>query len=151
MPHEAKIKAAIWLSGGLLIFMTLADVMSTLAEPAIESTHSYYIDSNTGDDSKSGRSPSSAWRTIGKLNSIAVTPGDTVYFQRGQIWRETLEPRNGGCPDVRSPSLATAMGRRRSSVAAISSRDGDQSTHRFIARIVRSRTTFTSTEARAGV
>ena len=108
MPRDAKIKAAIWLSGALLILVTLAYVMSALAEPAIESTHSYYLDSNTGDDAKSGRSPSSAWRTIEKLNSIALAPGDTVYFQRGQIWRETLEPRNGGAPG--RPVTFTAYG-----------------------------------------
>ena len=96
MLREGKIKALIWISGALLIVGTMAYVIDTIAGPTDEASHAYYLDSGTGDDSNSGRSPSSAWRTIGKINSIALEPGDTVYFRRGQIWRETLEPHNGG-------------------------------------------------------
>jgi hypothetical protein len=96
MPREAKIKALIWLSGALLMVVTLAYVIDPLAGPADEPSHAYYLDSNAGDDSNSGHSPTAAWRTIGKINSIALEPGDTVYFRRGQVWRETLEPSNGG-------------------------------------------------------
>ena len=98
MPREVKIKAAIWLSGALLVLVTLAYVMNTLAQSPGAAPHAYYVDSSIGDDSSSGRSPSSAWRTIGKVNSMALAPGDTVYFRRGEVWRETLEPRNGGAP-----------------------------------------------------
>ena len=108
MPREGKIKAAIWLSGALFVLVTLAYVISTLAQSPSESIHAYYVDSSAGDDSSSGHSPSSAWRTIGKVNSIALAPGDTVYFRRGQIWRETLEPRNGGAPG--RPVTFTAYG-----------------------------------------
>ena len=108
MPREGKIKAAIWLSGAVLVLVMLAYVISTLAESSSESPHAYYIDSSTGDDSSSGRSPSSAWRTIGKVNSIALAPGDTVYFRRGAVLRETLEPRNGGEPG--RPVTFTAYG-----------------------------------------
>ena len=107
MPRDAKIKAAIWLSGALLVLVALGRVIGTFAESTNES-HSYYLDSNAGDDSNSGRSPSSAWRTIGKINSIALAPGDTVYFLRGDIWRETLEPQRGGAPG--RPVTFTAYG-----------------------------------------
>jgi hypothetical protein len=108
MPREGKIKAAIWLSGALFALVTLAYVINTLAESPSESPHAYYVDSSAGDDSNSGHSPSSAWRTIGRVNSIALAPGDTVYFRRGGIWRETLEPRNGGAPG--RPVTFTAYG-----------------------------------------
>jgi hypothetical protein len=98
MLRDSKIKVAIGLSGALLVLMTLAYVINTLAESAGGSPRSYYLDSNSGDDSNSGLSPSKAWRTIGKVNSITLAPGDTVYFRRGAVWRETLEPRNGGAP-----------------------------------------------------
>ena len=91
-------KAAIWLSGASLILLTLWHVMNAPAEPAIESPHAYYLDSSTGDDSNSGLSPSSAWRTIGRVNSTPLVPGDSVYFRRGGIWRETLQPDKGGAP-----------------------------------------------------
>jgi hypothetical protein len=108
MPREIKIKAAIWLSGALIVLVTLAYVMNSLAESPSGAPHAYYVDSSTGDDSSPGRSPSSAWRTIGKVDSIALAPGDTVYFRRGEIWRETLEPRNGGSPG--HPVTFTAYG-----------------------------------------
>ncbi len=108
MPRDGKIKVAIGLSGGLFILVALAYVMNAIAEPAVESTHAYYLDSKNGNDSNSGRSPSNAWRTIGKLNSISLAPGDTVYFQRGQIWRETLIPSSGGA--VGRPVTFTAYG-----------------------------------------
>ena len=108
MPHNPGMKTAIPLSAAVLILVALSYVMNTLAEPAIQSAHAYYLDSENGDDSSSGRTPASAWRTIGKLNSIALAPGDTVYFQRGQIWRETLEPSSGGASG--RPVTFTAYG-----------------------------------------
>ena len=108
MPREIKIKAAIWLSGVSLVLVTLAYEINSLAQSPSGAPHAYYVDSSTGDDSSSGRSPSSAWRTIAKVNSIALAPGDTVYLRRGAVWRETLEPRNGGAPG--HPVTFTAYG-----------------------------------------
>jgi hypothetical protein len=108
MPRDSRIKAAIGLSGASLLLLAVLYALCTRAEPSAESRHAYYIDANIGDDSNSGLSPSSAWRTIGKVNSIAFAPGDTVYFRRGEIWRETLEPRSGGAPG--RPVTFTAYG-----------------------------------------
>ncbi|MGC2303027.1 right-handed parallel beta-helix repeat-containing protein [Candidatus Binatus sp.] len=108
MPRDRKIKAAIWLSGTLLVLATLAYVINTLAKSPSESPNAYYVDSSTGDDFGSGHSPSNPWRTIGKVNSVALAPGDTVYFRRGEVWRETLEPRNGGA--LGHPVTFTAYG-----------------------------------------
>jgi nitrous oxidase accessory protein NosD len=108
MPREIKIKAAIWLSGVSLVLVTFAYEINSLAQSPSGASHAYYVDSSTGDDSSSGRSPSSAWRTIAKVNSIALAPGETVYLRRGAIWRETLEPRNGGAPG--HPVTFTAYG-----------------------------------------
>ena len=108
MRRDAKIRPAIWLSGALLAVAALAYVVNPLAGSAIESPHAYYLDSSAGDDSNSGLSPSSAWLTIGKVNSTALAPGDTVYFRRGEVWRETLEPQKGGAAG--RPVTFTAYG-----------------------------------------
>ncbi len=108
MPRDRRIKAAVGLSGASLLLLAVLYALCTRAEPSAESRRAYYIDANVGDDSNSGLSPSSAWRTIGKVNSIALAPGDTVYFRRGEIWRETLEPRSGGAPG--RPVTFTAYG-----------------------------------------
>lgn len=55
----------------------------------------YYVDSEKGDDARAGRSPGEAWRTLERLNSAELQPGDTVRFRRGGQWRGSLRPRSG--------------------------------------------------------
>lgn len=47
----------------------------------------YYV-SNSGDDANDGRTPETAIRTVGKLNSMDVRPGEVVLFERGGVWRD---------------------------------------------------------------
>ena len=56
----------------------------------------YYIDSGTGDDGNSGLSQSSPWKTIEKANSISFSPGDSILFKRGEVWREQLSVNSSG-------------------------------------------------------
>lgn len=46
----------------------------------------YYMDSIDGNDLNSGTNSNEAWKTITKLNSINLNPGDTVLFKRGSTW-----------------------------------------------------------------
>lgn len=62
---------------------------------SIGGAHSYYVTSG-GNDSNSGTSSSAAWRTLDRVNSANLQPGDIVYFQAGEMWRGTLEPSRGG-------------------------------------------------------
>jgi len=51
----------------------------------------YYVDASGGNDSNDGLSSSNAWKTISKVNSMSFSPGDSILFKRGEIWRrETL-------------------------------------------------------------
>ena len=54
----------------------------------------YYV-ANCGDDNADGKSPETAWATYDKLNSFEFKSGDTVLFNRGDIWRGMLEAKNG--------------------------------------------------------
>lgn len=56
----------------------------------------YYV-SNNGNDDNNGQSPSSAWKTIDKLNSLLYefNPGDVILFERGDLFRGNLEPAPG--------------------------------------------------------
>jgi len=47
----------------------------------------YYVKAD-GNDNVDGRSDSSAWKTIGKVNSYNFATGDDVYFKCGDIWTE---------------------------------------------------------------
>ncbi len=51
----------------------------------------YYVDATNGNDSNSGVSMSSPWKTINKVNSQKFLPGDFILFKRG----ETFNSSNG--------------------------------------------------------
>lgn len=46
----------------------------------------YYVDATTGGDSNNGTTTSSAWQTMSKVNSTALSAGDSVLFKRGEKW-----------------------------------------------------------------
>ena len=56
----------------------------------------YYVSSSLGTDRNSGTTSSSPWRTVARINSQPLQPGDNVLLRRGDTWRETLKPRTSG-------------------------------------------------------
>ncbi len=63
------------------------------------SATNYYV-SNTGDDSKTGTTPETAWQTIARVNKSKFAPGDSILFKRGGIWREKLIVSSSGAPGI---------------------------------------------------
>jgi hypothetical protein len=61
----------------------------------------YYVDCNAASDSKDGRSPSNAWKTIAHVNPSSFSPGDSILFNKGCTWREQLTvPSSGSAGNV---------------------------------------------------
>ncbi|HXN84805.1 MAG TPA: right-handed parallel beta-helix repeat-containing protein [Candidatus Binataceae bacterium] len=89
-----------------IIVVTIGLAISSAS--AQSQSRSFYVDAAAGNDSNSGANPTSAWRTVAKVNGLAFTPGDTVYFKRGGVWRETIEPSRGGAQG--RPVTFTAYG-----------------------------------------
>lgn len=92
----------------------VAGLILLLAASAPAAATTYYVSSSSGSDLNSGLSPAAPFRTIGKVNALALSPGDQVRFRCGDEWREqplvlrhsgtlaapvvvTSEPT--GCPD----------------------------------------------------
>jgi VCBS repeat-containing protein len=50
----------------------------------------YYISSSQGKDTNAGLSASAPWKTFYRLKQAALLPGDSVYLQKGDTWREKL-------------------------------------------------------------
>lgn len=49
-----------------------------------------------GSDSNDGKSPQTAWATLGRVNRAdEIQPGDRVLWERGGIWRGVLRPHSG--------------------------------------------------------
>src|SRR4051812_28280976 len=61
----------------------------------------YYV-SATGDDSRAGNSPETAWRSIGRVNVAPLGAGDTVAFEGGAVFdgKLYLSPAVQGTPDA---------------------------------------------------
>ncbi|MCS6916680.1 MAG: right-handed parallel beta-helix repeat-containing protein [Chitinophagales bacterium] len=49
----------------------------------------YYL-SASGNDAASGTSPNDAWRSLAKLNTVVLYPGDSVFFACGSIFEGQL-------------------------------------------------------------
>jgi hypothetical protein len=54
-----------------------------------------YFVKNLGNDSNTGLSDGQAWRTISHVNSVSFIPGDSILFNRGDTWRESLTVQSG--------------------------------------------------------
>ena len=77
------------------ILLTLAFTTACLVH-----AENYYLDSLQGDDTaNTGHTEQQAWKTISKINAQQLQPGDTVYFKRGGLWRETLVIPSSGTKD----------------------------------------------------
>lgn len=50
----------------------------------------YYVSSSGGNDSNNGLSETAPFRTIGKVNDLALLPGDRVLFKCGDTWRSEM-------------------------------------------------------------
>jgi parallel beta-helix repeat protein len=65
---------------------------------------SYYL-SSIGNDANDGRSTQSPWKSIPKLNSTKLNPGDAVFFRRGDEFFGQIDVNQSG-----SQSLPIAFG-----------------------------------------
>lgn len=75
---------------------TPQDSMSVSASGA---GRTYYVDPVAGVDSNSGTSASTPFRTLARVNTIALLPGDTILLKAGAVWRgEALDLRGSGAP-----------------------------------------------------
>ncbi|MFH2096838.1 MAG: hypothetical protein ABIJ16_14105, partial [Bacteroidota bacterium] len=77
------------------ITATLASVLTT----SLAFSTTYYV-SNAGSDLNTGTLPGDSWQTLDKVNSFSFLPGDSVLFNRGDIWRGQLIPHSGDSTGV---------------------------------------------------
>jgi hypothetical protein len=55
----------------------------------------YYV-KNGGSDSNTGLSDAQAWETIAKVKASTFQPGDSILFNRGDTWKESLTVNQSG-------------------------------------------------------
>lgn len=66
-------------------------VFCALALPA-----TYFVDSEEGSDTNDGDSLQSPWKTLEKVNSVELKPGDRVLFRSGVVFKGVLAPKGKG-------------------------------------------------------
>ncbi|WP_337041065.1 right-handed parallel beta-helix repeat-containing protein [Emticicia sp. 17c] len=83
--------------------------------------NTYYI-STSGDDNNNGLSVATAWRTIGKLNTIILKSGETVLFEGGKVFDGTiiLDSLDGGTRT--NPLTISSYGNQRAIINAADNR-----------------------------
>ena len=86
----------------VLIYLAL---ISTLSTSFGQTT--YYV-ANSGDDNNTGRSSNDPFKTVDKIGSLSLQPGDQVLFQRNDIFRGSLQIHQSGSSD--KPIVIDAYG-----------------------------------------
>ncbi len=76
------------------------------------SPNDYYVAEN-GDDSKDGKSPETAWKSLDKVNSTTFAPGDVIHFKGGNVWTGQLWPKGSGTSENRITLTSYGEGRPR--------------------------------------
>ncbi|HTI89839.1 MAG TPA: carbohydrate binding domain-containing protein [Puia sp.] len=67
------------------------------AQPTISPGNTtYYIDNVNGRDTADGKSPATAWQTLGKVNQTNFSGGDSILFNSTGAWTGTLSPKGSG-------------------------------------------------------
>ena len=85
-----------------IIFLCLIFTISVSAQTT------YYISSSSGNDSNSGKSSSSPWKNLSKVNSTKFYPGDNILFKRGDTWNGQWDIKYSGSSS--SPVYVGAYG-----------------------------------------
>ena len=85
-----------YLTISLFFLLTLTNAFAPVGIASTAHAATYYVDATGGNDSWNGLSPETAWKTIHKVNGMNFSPGDSILFKRGEIWREQLDVRSSG-------------------------------------------------------
>jgi hypothetical protein len=70
--------------------------VASILAPSQTSATDYYLDSQTGDDSRDGTAPARAWKTLGRANEHPYVAGDRISFRSGCEWSGTFQPQGSG-------------------------------------------------------
>lgn len=90
-----RVKSGMVLVLSIALCLSVAGGATETRSFAQDGGHSgnhatYYVDAHGGDDGNAGTSARTAWKTLDKVNSIVLNPGDAVLFARGRTFRGSL-------------------------------------------------------------
>ena len=59
----------------------------------------YHVDSAAGDDARDGLTPATAWKTLAKVASLTLGPGERLLLKRGSVFKEEFRISAHGSAD----------------------------------------------------
>jgi hypothetical protein len=86
------------------------------AAPAL-AARDYYV-SPAGNDNDTGATPTSAWRTINRLNLVSFAPGDRIFLEGGRTHTGNLRLTADDVGSAAAPILVTTYGTGRATINA---------------------------------
>lgn len=98
IPLDSSYRA----TGAWATFVVLAALSITIhglaasRNSAVGVAATYYVDSETGNDQNDGTSPSSAWKSLDRVNRNTFSPAQRILFKSGDAWRGQLWPKGSG-------------------------------------------------------
>jgi hypothetical protein len=78
------------------LFAFILSSIAILASVSPASAANYYVDSVGGNDSNSGTTLTTPWRTLTPVANRTFSPGDTINLKRGSLWSGGLTIPNSG-------------------------------------------------------
>lgn len=93
------------------VFVSLLLLVSVVAMaiPAVQAAgNTYYVDASGGNDSNSGQSSTSAWKTLSKVNNTTFSAGDRILLKCGSTWTEPLWLKGSG--SASNPIVVSSYG-----------------------------------------
>lgn len=92
MKNNFRLNYLVFVSLLALLIIGTATSTDLFASSAFQQQgQTYYVDCNAGNDSNPGTSMSTAWRTLGKVGTIYMAPGDSLLFKRGCVFSGQLK------------------------------------------------------------
>jgi len=82
------------------LLLVVAMVIRLGAQEAQTPPRTFHVDSRTGNDTADGLSPEAAWRSLAKMQTTKLLPGDTIRFKRGSQFSGMLTLTDSGTEDA---------------------------------------------------
>ncbi|MET0909932.1 MAG: carboxypeptidase regulatory-like domain-containing protein, partial [Ilumatobacteraceae bacterium] len=92
----ALVATAAVLAGTLSPIAALGAAAAPVTTALEAETATFHVDAENGDDSADGLTPSTAWRTLDKVNATTFEPGQSILLRSGSSWDGQLWPKGSG-------------------------------------------------------
>ena len=86
----------LWMLQPLFLLCLLFFSQQIKSQQSHPLTVSYYIDATGGNDTNDGLTPSTAWKTLTKVDATTFVAGNQILFKSGEVWTGKLAPKGSG-------------------------------------------------------